>query len=88
MLGSVLFALAAWEVAGPPTVRLTWAAALFACAEAFAYNRMLPTLDWDAGTAPLRAAAPAALDEARAGLAGRRGEQLVPHVLALLRAAG
>lgn len=85
VFGSVLFALAAWDLVEPPgPERTALAVHLLVYADRFGYNRQLPSLAW----APVLALAEAALpgEEARfrATLDGRSAPELREEVADLL----
>lgn len=75
--GSVLFALAEWELVHDPddeTARR--AIRMIAIADRFGYNRQLPSLSWDWAQELADTHLPGALTAARAELDGRNGPEL------------
>ena len=82
--GSVIFALAEWELAGRPDEAVAdLAARLLVCAEIFGYNRQLPSLGWAGAVELAEAVRPGAIDRHRADLAGRRAPDLRAEVRTL-----
>nr|WP_258562660.1 BTAD domain-containing putative transcriptional regulator [Nocardioides sp. MAH-18] len=85
VFGSILFALAEWELAGElDTERATTAVRLLVYADRFGYNRQLPSLAWAPALALAQAALPGEEARFRATLEGRSAPELRPEVGALL----
>jgi predicted ATPase/tetratricopeptide (TPR) repeat protein len=85
VFGSVLFALAAWELADDPDpVCAARAVRLLVYADRFGYNRQLPSLSWAPALALAEAALPGEEARFRATLDGRSAPELRPEVGALL----
>jgi predicted ATPase/tetratricopeptide (TPR) repeat protein len=81
VVGSVLFALAVWDLADEPEPeRAVTAVRLLVLADRFGYNRQLPSLAWDAAAALAEAALPGELDRVRAELGDRKAPALRPEV--------
>lgn len=81
--GSVVFALGLWELTreeGPGDHGV----ALLAAAERFAYNRMLPSLDWGYAEQRAEELAPGTLAAARAALGERRPHEIRADVRRLV----
>lgn len=79
VVGSVIYALGLWELTrseGPGSR----AAALLAVAERFAYNRMLPSLDWAYAEQRAEELVPGALETARDALGTGRPHELRDRV--------
>ena len=77
VFGSVLFALALWELgARPEPEAARRAVRLLVLAERFGYNRQLPSLSWAGGVALAEAAQPGELARVAAELEGRAGPDL------------
>ena len=89
MFGSVLFALAVWELAADPDpVRAARAVRLLVYADRFGYNRQLPSLAWAPGLAMAEAVLPGREAEFRASIEGRNAPELRPEVGDLLAELG
>lgn len=89
VFGSMLFALAEWELAGSPGPdRAAVAVHLLVYADRFGYNRQLPSLAWAPALALAEAALPGEEARFRATLEGRSAPELRPEVGALLAELG
>ncbi len=66
MVGALLFALGTWDLRRDPERGVR----LLALGSAFAYNRLLPSLDWEPVAARAEDRLPGRLDEQRAAYAG------------------
>jgi len=85
VFGSVLFALALWELdARPGPVDVARAVRLLVCADRFGYNRQLPSLAWAPGLALAEELMPGEVARVRAELEPRRTPDLRDEVLRLL----
>jgi predicted ATPase/DNA-binding SARP family transcriptional activator/tetratricopeptide (TPR) repeat protein len=85
VVGSVLFALAVWDLAEEPDAeRAAVAVRLLVYADRFGYNRQMPSLAWDGGAALAEAALPGELARVRAELADRKAPELRQEVGDLL----
>ena len=85
VFGSVLFALAQWELAGATDPdRAATAVHLLVYADRFGYNRQLPSLAWAPALALAEAEVPGEEARFRASLDGRTAPELRPEVGALL----
>jgi len=85
VFGSILFALAVWELADEPDpTRAARAAHLLVYADRFGYNRQLPSLAWAPALALAEAALPGEEARFRASLEGRSAPELRPEVGLLL----
>jgi hypothetical protein len=85
VFGSLLFALAEWELAGSPDPERARAAVhLLVYADRFGYNRQLPSLAWAPALALAEHALPGEEARFRATLEGRTAPDLRPDVAALL----
>jgi hypothetical protein len=81
VVGSVILALAEWELSGrPDRAAAERAVRLLVCADRFGYNRQLPSLGWAAAEALAEAAAPGVLARVREELHGRRAAELREEV--------
>jgi predicted ATPase/tetratricopeptide (TPR) repeat protein/DNA-binding SARP family transcriptional activator len=89
VLGLALYGVAMWSLRGsaegalPPPV----AVRLLALAERLAYNRSVPTMDWEHAVEVAERAAPGLLEEVLGEYGGRRGPDLVGEAHGVLRAA-
>lgn len=89
VFGSILFALAEWELADQPDPgRAATAVRLLVLADRFGYNRQLPSLAWAPALAMAEAALPGEVDRIRAELADRTAPDLRPQVKDLLAELG
>ncbi|MGY2703233.1 ATP-binding protein [Nocardioides sp. HB32] len=85
VFGSVLFALALWELAGEPDPeRAAFAVRLLVLADRFGYNRQLPSLAWAPALALAEAVLPGEQARVRAELDDRKPTELRPEVLDLV----
>ena len=80
VVGSVMFALAEWELTGDPDpAAAERAVRLLVVADLFGYNRQLPSLSWAPAAAMAEAALPGVLARIRAEIgvtpAGARAEE-------------
>jgi predicted ATPase/tetratricopeptide (TPR) repeat protein len=83
--GSVLFALAIWELASEPDPgRAARAVRLLVYADRFGYNRQMPSLAWEPGLAMAEQAMPGEVDRLRAELEGRKAPELRDEVMDLV----
>src|SRR4051794_149680 len=78
MTGAVLFALALWKVTlgDQPPSALRQAVRMLVLADAFAYNRLLPSLSWDTASAIAQQRLPGGVSAARAEIAGHGAVEL------------
>lgn len=77
VVGSVMFALAQWELSGEPDpVAAERAVRLLVIAELFGYNRQLPSLTWEPAAAMAEAVLPGGLARIRAEIGARRAPEL------------
>jgi hypothetical protein len=78
MTGAVLFALGLWQVTleDQPPRALSQAVRMLVLADAFAYNRLLPSLSWDTAAAVAEERARGQVAAARAEIAGRNVAEL------------
>ncbi len=92
VFGSILFALAQWELAGTPDPdRATRAVHLLVYADRFGYNRQLPSLSWAPAHALAESVLPGEEARFRATLDGRIAPELreeVSDLLATLTSGG
>ncbi|MBZ5741112.1 ATP-binding protein [Nocardioides mangrovi] len=89
VFGSILFALAEWELADDPDPeRAVRAVRLLVYADRFGYNRQLPSLAWDRGLAMAESVLPGEVARFRATLDGRKAPELRQEVGALLAELG
>jgi len=85
VVGSVLLALAEWELSGgPDRTAAERAVRLLVCADRFGYNRQLPSLGWAPAEALAESVAPGAVTRAREELRGRRPAELRDDVRRLV----
>lgn len=86
VFGSVLFALALWELSGhlESAAAAARAVRLLVYADRFGYNRQLPSLAWSPGLAMAEAALPGEQARFRATLEGRNAPELRQEVADLL----
>ena len=85
VFGSILFALAEWELADQPDPeRAAVAVRLLVLADRFGYNRQLPSLAWAPAQEMAEAALPGELERVRSELADRTAPELRPQVKDLL----
>ena len=79
--GAVLFALAAWHLSldGQSEETRRAAVRLLASAEAFAYNRLLPSMSWDAAAAVAEDRCPGVLAASRVETVGLSAAELRDH---------
>ncbi len=83
--GSVLFALAIWELASEPDPeRAARAVRLLVYADRFGYNRQMPSLAWEPGLAMAERVMPGEVDRLRAKLEGRKAPELRDEVTDLV----
>ncbi len=89
VFGSVLFALAQWELGDrPDPARAARAVHLLVCADRFGYNRQLPSLAWAPALALAEATLPGEVARFRATLEGRSAPELREVVRDLLAELG
>jgi hypothetical protein len=89
VFGSILFALAEWELADRTSPeRAAVAVRLLVLSDRFGYNRQLPSLAWAPALAMAEAALPGEVDRVRAELAARTAPELRPLVKDLLAQLG
>ncbi|GAA4713449.1 ATP-binding protein [Nocardioides conyzicola] len=89
VFGSILFALAVWELADQPDpTRAERAVRLLVYADRFGYNRQLPSLAWAPGLALAEDVLPGEEARIRASLEGRHAPELRPEVGDLLAELG
>ncbi|KQW43119.1 hypothetical protein ASC77_22820 [Nocardioides sp. Root1257] len=89
VFGSILFALALWELSDEPEpARAERAVRLLVYADRFGYNRQLPSLAWAPGLAMAEAALPGGEARFRASIEGRNAPELRPEVGDLLAELG
>ena len=85
VFGSVLFALALWELAADPDrERAARAVRLLVIADRFGYNRQLPSLAWAPGLALAEAVLPGEVARVRAEVEPRTTTELRPEVMDLV----
>ncbi len=78
MTGAVLFAIGLWQVMvdDQPPDSLRRAVRILVLAEAFAYNRLLPSLSWEPAETIAEQRLPGGIAEARAENGGRSAVEL------------
>jgi len=86
--GAVLLACGVWDLSGDEEDRWADAVRLLAVADAFAYNRMLPSLAWSPAAALAEQRCPGLLATSLAELSGRSPVDLRDDALGLLPRAG
>jgi len=85
VVGALVFALAEWELATvTDPVDLARAVRLLVCADAFGYNRQLPSLSWEPAHALAEAALPGEVARVRGEIGDQKGPDLREHVRDLL----
>jgi len=85
VVGALVFALAEWEVVtATDPAGVARGVRLLVCADAFGYNRQLPSLSWEPALALAEAALPGEVARVRAGLGSQKGPDLREHVRDLL----
>ncbi|WP_244927868.1 BTAD domain-containing putative transcriptional regulator [Nocardioides sp. W7] len=87
VIGSVVYALGLWDLTRPEGVG-PHAVELLVAADRFAYNRMLPSLDWAYAAQCAEDLVPGALAAARAALGERRPHELRDDVRRLVAQLG
>jgi hypothetical protein len=89
VVGSVMFAIAVWELAGQPDPeRAALAVRLLVYADRFGYNRQLPSLAWGPALALAESVLPGEEARVRASLDDRSAPELRQEVGALLAELG
>jgi predicted ATPase/tetratricopeptide (TPR) repeat protein len=83
--GSVMAALAQWELAGDPDpVDAERGVRLLVVADLFGYNRQLPSLSWEPAEAMAEAAVPGGIGRVRAEIGARQAPELRAEALRLV----
>ncbi|WP_051552067.1 AAA family ATPase [Nocardioides sp. URHA0020] len=87
VVGALVFALAEWElVTATEPAAIRHAVRLLVCADAFGYNRQLPSLSWAPAEAMAEAALPGEVERVRADLGDVKAIELREEVLRLVTA--